>query len=141
MHCKFAAFRLLVVAISLAAWFLASNHCALAVPPGIAKVTESSQCPMHVHKQQAPQHDKGNGCGDLPCCKDLQTPLAITAKIIAKPMWLGDLQPFFSQVMGTFGIQPRTIAMVLETGPPGALSFCEAVLQRSILAHAPPAVS
>jgi hypothetical protein len=140
MHRKSAAFRLLVIVISLAAWFVASNHCALATPFEVAKLTVSSQCPMHAHKQQMPQRNKGNGCGDLPCCKNLQAPLAATAKTIAKPMWLGVLRPFFPEVVGAFGIQPRTISLVLETGPPGALSFSETVLQRSILAHAPPLI-
>jgi len=132
------SFRLFAVVISLAAWLLASDHCVLAAPSGIAKATMSSQCPMHAQKQRTPQRDKGDGCGDLPCCKNLQAPLAATAKTIAKPVWLGALQQFFPHVVGVFQIQSRTIPLVLDTGPPGALSFSETVLQRSILAHAPP---
>ena len=34
--------------------------------------------------------------------------------------------------------RPSSLLLALDTGPPGALSFSESVLQRSLLAHAPP---
>jgi hypothetical protein len=37
--------------------------------------------------------------------------------------------------------QAQTQTLGSDTGPPGALSFSESVLQRSILAHAPPALA
>jgi hypothetical protein len=128
-------FRLLVVAVSLAAWFVAGNHCALAVASA-AEPTVGAQCPMHAQKQHMPRPKKGNGCGDLPCCKNLQATTAVTAKTIAKPVWLGTLA-FFPQVV-SIEIQPRKVSPLLDTGPPGENTFTESVLQRSIPAHAPP---
>lgn len=124
--------------MSMAAWFVASNHCALAAPTGPAKGTISSQCPMHSQKQHAPQPVKDNGCGDLPCCKNLQATMVITAKAIAKPLWLGALQPFFSRIVSVIKVEPRQVSTILDTGPPGENNFTQSVLQRSILAHAPP---
>jgi hypothetical protein len=45
-------------------------------------------------------------------------------------------------VAAVFIVPPRVILqpLSLSAGPPGALSFAESVLQRSVLAHAPPAV-
>ena len=44
----------------------------------------------------------------------------------------------FSQAR-LFCIRCRAVApLLLDTGPPGAFSFAELILQRSLLAHAPP---
>jgi hypothetical protein len=44
--------------------------------------------------------------------------------------------PAFQLVRAVLHGQMHTLG--LDTGPPNALSFSESVLQRSILAHAPP---
>lgn len=129
------SFRLVIVALSAAAWFVASNHCVLAATPTKDK---ASGCPMHTQKQHAPQPAKGNGCGDLPCCKNLQATTIASAKAIAKPIWLGALQPFFAVPVTTIKAASLQISPILDNGPPGENSFAELVLQRSILAHAPP---
>ena len=129
--------RCLVVATSMAAWIVLSNHCILAAPSVVAKATASSQCPLHAQKQHAPQPKKGNGCGDLPCCKNLQANLT-AAKAVAKPIWLGALLSFFPPVVDVAEIQVRQMSETLDTGPPGENSFVQSVLQQSILAHAPP---
>lgn len=130
--------RLLVVATSIAAWFVASNHCALATTSTAVNFATGSECPMHAHKQHVPQPEKGNGCGDFPCCKNLQATTVITAKGLAKPVWLGTLQSFFPQVISVIEIQSRKVLLLLDTGPPGENNFTHLVLQRSVLAHAPP---
>jgi hypothetical protein len=122
----------------MASWFLLSNHCVLATTTVPSKANVSSQCPIHAQKEHAPQPEKGNGCGDLPCCKNLQATLVTAAKAIAKPVWLGALQPFFPDVVDVAEIQPQQIPAIFDTGPPGENSFVHSVLQRSILAHAPP---
>lgn len=129
--------RFFVVAASIAAWFVASNHCVLAAPTVTSRVSVSSQCPMHAQKQHVPQHN-GNGCGDLPCCKNLQATTLTGVKAIAKPTWFGALQPFFPQLINLAEVQARQMSVIRDTGPPGENSFVQSVLQRSILAHAPP---
>jgi hypothetical protein len=93
---------------------------------------------MHAQKEHAPQPHKGNGCGDLPCCKNLQAMAVTPAKTVAKPVWLEVLQPFFPRIIDVAEIQPQQISAIFDTGPPGENSFVQSVLQRSILAHAPP---
>jgi hypothetical protein len=72
-----------------------------------------------------------------PCCKDLR---AIVAKCVtAHPV---DLRPVGSRDYATALLgQPKGAGLeieVLDTGPPGCLSFAESVLQESMLSHAPP---
>jgi hypothetical protein len=122
----------------MAAWFFASNHCALATPTAPAKASAGSQCPMHAQKEHAPQPQKENGCGDLPCCKNLQATMLSAAKTIAKPVWFGRFQPFFALIVDAARIEAQQVSVIFDTGPPGENSFVRSVLQRSILTHAPP---
>ena len=122
--------RSTVVVLSLTAWFLLSNHCALggvAAPAG-----EAGGCPMH----SAPAKKKP--VSKTPCCKDLR---ALLAKCVTKAT------PLAPPVSGRcdyaaeiFGLPPRIILEIggLDTGPPGCFSFAELVLQESMRAHAPP---
>ena len=130
--------RCFVVLASIAAWFVASNHCVLAAPTVALKASVSSQCPMHSQKEHPPQPQKGNGCGDLPCCKNLQATTPTAAKMVERPVWVGALQPFFPHVIDVAEIQPQQFSAIFDTGPPGENSFVQSVLQQSILAHAPP---
>ena len=125
--------RSTVVALSLAAWFLLSNHCALGMVAGTSEAApDADGCPMHsapAKKDPAPK---------IPCCKDLR---AVVAKILNK------VTPFALRTTGPcdyaaeiFDLPPRVALEVggLDTGPPGCLSFAELVLQESMRAHAPP---
>jgi len=71
------------------------------------------------------------------CCKTLRA--VIMAKVSAKANTLDFvLKPFFTDASSSVITQPSRFLIALDTGPPRALSFSESVLQRSILAHAPP---
>ena len=48
------------------------------------------------------------------------------------------LRPFFADATLSVISRPARDLIALDTGPPRAISFSELVLQRSILAHAPP---
>ena len=74
---------------------------------------------------------------DMPCCKTLRaiasakiSVAANTLDFVLKAYLLHTALPEISQ--------PSPLLLALDTGPPDALSFSETVLQRSILAHAPP---
>jgi hypothetical protein len=121
-----------VVILSLAAWFLLSNHCALgAIVVTADSESQVSGCPMH----SAPaKKDPGS---KTPCCKDVR---AVIAKCV------GATTPGVRLICPP-GYAPeifRPVARValaiegLDTGPPGRVSFAEMVLQESMLAHAPP---
>jgi hypothetical protein len=92
---------------------------------------------MHA-KQQPSQPQKEKNCADLPCCINLHATATVAAKHVASPLWLGALVTFF----GLPAIEPPTAITAdfffSDTGPPGERSFAELVLQRSVLAHAPP---
>ena len=121
------------VPLTIVAWFLLSNHCALGV---IASPTEAAPettgCPMH----SAPAKKKP--AAKTPCCKEVRAVLAKCVK---------NATPFPLRFVGScdygtkvFGPSPRVTIEIdgLDTGPRGSVSFAELVLQESMLAHAPP---
>jgi hypothetical protein len=124
--------RWTTVLFTIAAWLVLSNHCALGLGESAKTDSESSGCPMH----SAPA--KGNPTKNIPCCKDLHAIASHAAK---------DLATAASQLVGVqdYGTAvlppPRVAAQLLasDISPPHSLSFAESILQRSILAHAPPA--
>jgi len=124
-----------MVLLTIAAWLLISNHCVLGLGDTTADPdSKSDGCPMH----SAPAKEKPPA--NLPCCKDLHAVATLGVKnIVAVPSQLLGLRDW---VPAVFVVPPRLTAqvLVLETGPPRSLSFAESILQRSILAHAPPAV-
>ncbi len=130
--------RLPVVLIGILAWLAISNHCALAALPGTAKAPMASchSSPLN-HSPARPDRERG-----MECCKVLRaTLLKFSDKSVAF-----DALAFLSHNY-VVGILPVTdeahLTRIIEwdTGPPGLGSFVESVLQRSILAHAPPSLA
>ncbi len=128
-----ASIRCAGVVIAICSWIAVSNHCAFAaVATDIDKA--QTECPFHSkpakQKQQSSQ---------VECCKTLR------AVAFAKDKaWTRDDARFAA---ADFPIQTCSLVagslrtaepLLLDTGPPGALSFAELILQRSIFAHAPP---
>lgn len=138
MHRLTDIFRILVVTTLIAASFVGSNHCTIAATSVAPKTAAVSECPMHAQQQHPSQPDKNQGCGDLPCCKNLQATLTLAKKLVSNPVWPGALIEFFAPVVGETSEGTAQISACLDTGPPGENSFAELVLQRSILTHAPP---
>src|SRR5205085_4453049 len=103
------------------------------------KTASSSECPMHAQKQHPATPGKQRGCADLPCCNGLQATIVSIGKTIAKPIWPGDLEVFFCLPSASIVKSlERKVPPILGTGPPDRRTFAELVLQRSVLAHAPP---
>lgn len=129
--------RLFVVALLACSWLAVSNHCALAALHA-TQSNESSEihCAMSGMTKPGSQK-KPDGPQSMECCKSLR---AIPAKSLkaAAPL-LTQVLPF-AFVVGLLDLRsPSTTASgILGTGPPPAASFSDLVLQRSILAHAPP---
>ncbi len=118
----------------MVAWLAISNHCTLATIFAIG--AQPSVAQMHCHGGQ-PSPPK-SGDEQTPCCKVLRAVTiakinadAATVDFVLKEYPTDDLVAEISQA------QTRVVGS--DTGPPGALSFAESVLQLSILAHAPPA--
>jgi hypothetical protein len=128
--------RRAVVVIAICSWIAASNHCAFAaVASEIGKAQRD--CPFHSKpaKQKEPP-------SQVQCCKVLR------AVVFAKTRdWARDDGKFCDAVLS---VQAHTVVVCLpravmplfvDTGPPGALSFAELILQSSLPAHAPPFVA
>jgi hypothetical protein len=131
------AARALLSLLAVVAWLHAANHCAVAgMLSAAAKVSaEEPSCPNH----KAPAEDeKSDGCDASSCCKSLAAPVSV-----AKAATNYDLFSFVSDDFPAvadlkFGERHLATIAEIDTGPPDCFSFAEAVLQRSILAHAPP---
>ena len=122
--------------IALFAWLHAANHCAVAslLQGAALPAAEEQSCPGH---KSTPQEQKGDGCDANSCCKSFAAPLL--TKVVATYDALSFLATDFGQAM-TFDLGEQHLALIAEidTGPPDHVSFAESVLQRSLLAHAPP---
>jgi hypothetical protein len=124
--------RWTAVLLTISAWFLLSNHCALGViasPAGAAP--EAGGCPMH----SAPAKKKP--VAKTPCCKEVRAVAAKCVQVAALEMRPIASQDYAPEIF----LRPSREAIEidgLDTGPPGRFSFAELVLQESMLAHAPP---
>src|SRR5581483_1140983 len=128
------ALRNAISIVALVSWFLASNHCALG---GVrAKNTGSSHC--HEHCAGHASGHKSNH--DILCCKSLQPVFTGQGKKLSGyDEHHYRLQSYFVLACYIFAqMELPASEGELDTGPPFASSFAESVLQRSILAHAPP---
>ncbi len=121
------------VAIAIFSWIAISNHCAFAA---IAAKTDLAQTACPFHSKPEKQKEQSS---QVQCCKILRA----VAPTIAKSWTRSD--SVFSDIDFRFEYH-RLLAhfrdtlapLLLDTGPPGAHSFAELILQQSLLAHAPP---
>ncbi len=124
--------------VALAAWLLASNHCAIGgLAPKQTAAADHSHCGG---SQEAPaDEEKGRDCDGSKCCKSLSAPtLAFAKSVITFDAALFTTTDYLSNALPSFGALHDDRICELDTGPPERSSFAESVLQRSILAHAPP---
>jgi hypothetical protein len=128
-----ATTRCAAVAIAICSWIAVSNHCAFAA---VASEIDKGQTECPFHSKPAKQKKQSS---QVQCCKVLR------AVVFAKTKdWARNDAKFcdanFPVQEGVFVIYPlRAVApLLLDTGPPGAFSFAELILQQSLLAHAPP---
>ena len=125
----------IVALVTAAAWFLAANHCAVAnLSP---KPAEHEHCSADMPADEGQSKD----CDGLNCCKSLSAPAVFAKKLVGYDKAFFTLQDY---VVGEFAFptdQHDALIWELDTGPPPANSFAESVLQRSLLAHAPPLLS
>ena len=124
------------VAIAICSWIAISNHCAFAA---MATKDDSGQptCPFHSKPEKQKEQTS-----QVQCCKILRAVVPTISK-----SWTpsdGDVSdihfPFEDcRLLGYF--RDPLAPLLLDTGPPGAHSFAELILQQSLLAHAPPTVA
>jgi hypothetical protein len=123
----------LTVLLTITAWLILSNHCALGVVTlPVETGVEAGGCPMHSApaKKEPPMK--------IPCCKDLRA-VAVegAAGVMSAAIRIVGPQDHAAEI---FVFPPHVSIEIagLDTGPPSAFSFAESVLQQSLLAHAPP---
>ena len=126
--------------LAAVSWLAVSNHCALglAAIETHSSVAVSAQahdcCASEVPSQPKPAKDPAT-----PCCKTLQALSVSPAKSFetSVTIFFGGPLACRTPTIATPRVAPVTYRF-LNTGPPGGKSFAESVLQRSLLAHAPP---
>jgi len=129
--------RCLIIAIAICSWFAISNHCAFAA---LATKTDSVQAGCPFHSKPAKQEKQSAGAQ---CCKILRAVASVATK-----SWTRDDAKFSEadryyeeRRLITEHSQTTLVPLFLDTGPPCADSFAELILQRSLLAHAPPSLA
>lgn len=124
-----------IVVVAMCSWFAISNHCAFAA---LATKTDSAGCPFH--SKPAKQEKQSTGAQ---CCKILRAVAPVPTKNLARDdAKLSDAGGSFSQQAFTVECsQMALVPLFLDTGPPDVHSFAELILQRSLLAHAPPSLA
>jgi hypothetical protein len=127
-------FAVAIITTIAVAWLFASNHCALAAVESPAKPAPEHAC---CHSDKGASQPPGHA---VQCCKALAAPVPGT--IAAPTVHFQELQPAWSQAARIEASEEAPILAIdfaSDSGPPrGALSFALLILNRSLLAHAPP---
>lgn len=128
--------RALITILTLCAWLIATNHCALGLMNRAAP-KEHEHCPGHDTPKKG-----GDSDGDqFPCCKTIHaTPAPLGKMAIDPAKMLFALQFSVVTILSPSQVERPLPSEALDTGPPFLVSFAESVLQRSLLSHAPPLV-
>ena len=128
--------RLPIVAIGFAGWLAISNHCAIGTLEGSATMSMAS-----CHGTSPANHSpaKNDQKSPVECCKVIRaTLLTPSSNLLDDATVTFVAHDYIVTVISAADELQLTPVIEWDTGPPGADSFAESVLQRSILAHAPP---
>ena len=123
------------------AWFLAVNHCAVEMIEAAGLPHEShapAAAPISHSHNRCPGHDKqGQEKDSTVCCQDFSKAAQTDKASLQFKNGVIKLVAFFCGVR-LLSVAPKADLNphYLDSGPPA--SFAESVLQRSVLAHAPP---
>ena len=123
-----------IVLITALGWLALSNHCAIG-----AAEAHTAKAAMSCHGSQTPNHAPSKKEDGVECCKVVRATLLSPEKSLVSFDQL--LFAPFEYLVGSIVLPDageQSSALEWNTGPPRAPSFSETVLQRSLLAHAPP---
>ena len=128
-----ASMRCVGVAIAICSWIAVSNHCAFAA---VAAEIDKAQTECPFHSKPAKQKEQSS---QVQCCKILRAVVFAKTKDWARndAKFCEASFPVQEGVCAVYS-SPAVAPLLLDTGPPGAFSFAELILQQSLLAHAPP---
>ena len=121
------------VAVAICSWIAISNHCAFAA---IATNTDSAQVACPFHSKPEKQKEQSS---QIQCCKILRAVVPTISKSWTRSDGDSSRIDFpFEECRLLAHFRYALAPLLLDTGPPGAFSFAELILQRSLFAHAPP---
>jgi len=128
---------IIIVLLSMVAWFAASKHCALAVLTPAENVLA-----MHANCHGNPPEPAKNTDNELPCCKVLRATVVAKIEVPASEQTaLVPAQNFFVAELLSIDEQDlQPLPEEIDTGPPFVSSFAELILQESLFSHAPPSL-
>ena len=125
--------QLAIVPFMMFSWIAISNHCAFGA---VATKSEPSQSECPFHSKPAKQKEQST---QVQCCKILRAVVSTAGKSWTRDHTsFSDVDPYFEKLVLIVTSRNALLPLLLDPGPPGARSFSELILQRSILAHAPP---
>jgi len=125
--------QLAIVLFIIFSWIAISNHCAFGAVAAQAGASPTA-CPFH--SKPAKQKEQST---EIQCCKILRAVVSTAAKSWTRDHTsFSDVDLSFERSVLIVTSRNASLPLLLDTGPPGARSFAELILQRSILAHAPP---
>lgn len=128
--------RLPIAVLGFAGWLAISNHCVIGAVEGAGKMSMAS-CHETAPANQSP--GKQNQKSGVECCKVLRATLLTPASSLVGADTLAFAAHDYFVALISAADEVRLMRLIeWDTGPPGADSFAESILQRSILAHAPP---
>jgi hypothetical protein len=130
----------MVTLLTVAAWFFAANHCVVAC---LAAPLAAPEAHQHCGGSSSEPADKEqpNDCDTNNCCKSLSAPASFAKKLVGYDKAFYTLKDYVVSEIVFVDEQHDASILELDTGPPPAHCFAESVLQRSLLAHAPPFLS
>jgi hypothetical protein len=124
-----------VTCVAAFAWLVAANHCAFATIAAHSAKTAHACC----HDEDG-QHDQSLPAfpQSMQCCDTLKA--AVPVQAVAPAVSLYELQPAWIESENLPNLAAaQSLVIAPATGPPPrAETFVEVVLNRSLLAHAPP---
>jgi hypothetical protein len=130
------AARGFVTTIAITSWLAISNHCALAVTT-LTEQPAQATCPFH--SKPAKQKEQSS---QVQCCKILRAVALAQSKTWARDDAKFSSVDLHADEFALIAHSHTTPApLLLDTGPPEARTFAELILQRSLLAHAPPSLA
>lgn len=121
-----------IVTIAAFGWLAISNHCLLGMVESAKPVAAPPACHGVPHAPGKSDSDQA------PCCKVLRATIELSKPLVAYDSINFSLQPDLAALIILADRVAALRPLELDTGPPRYESFAESVLQRSILAHAPP---
>jgi hypothetical protein len=125
----------MVTCVAALAWLVASNHCAFAT---LAVSVSPKAAHVCCHDEAGP-HSQPASPPSLQCCDTLKA--ALPAQAVAPAAPLHELPPAWIETVALPNFAAaRCLEIAFATGPPPrAATFAESILNRCLLAHAPPA--